>query len=176
MARTIAPTAARLRGTVLRAALAAAALGAALPAAAQGPATITGHVYACDTGRPLANAAVRLRGLDDGQTIVLTSGRNGYFARVGLAPGRYLIEAAAPLPAQPPRPGHWVAPTASRLARVETDDKLDLRIGTDAPRRFFGIGPVRRPEPGGEVARPQPACDEPLVPPAVPTSDRYIIH
>jgi Carboxypeptidase regulatory-like domain len=185
MDRTTASTAGLLRSTApltpLRTAaragalLAATLFAATLPAAAQGPATITGHVYDCDTGRPLANAAVRLRGLDDGQTIALTSGRNGYFARVGLAPGRYLIEAAAPLPAQPPRGGHWVAPAASRLARVETDDKLDLRIGTDAPRRFLGVGPVRRPE-ADEARRPQPACDDPLVPAAVPMSDRYIIH
>ncbi len=165
MTRTIISTAAALLG--------AAAL-AALPAAAQGPATITGQVYACETGQPLANAAVRLRGLDDGQVITLTSGRDGYFGRVGLMPGRYLIEAAAPVPVAAPRRGRWVAPTASRLARVETDDHLYLRIGTAPPAYALVAGP-RRPESDGPTG-PQPACDDPLVPMAAPTSDRYIIH
>ncbi len=119
----------------------AAALAAALPAAAQGPATIRGRVYACETGRPVAHATVHLHGLDERSTITLSAGADGRFARVGLAPGRYLIDAAAPLPTQPVRYGHWVAPVASRLARVETDDVLDLRIGTEAPARFFGVGP-----------------------------------
>ncbi len=156
-------------------ALTAALLAAALPAAAQGPATISGQVYACGTGRPLAGAAVRLRGLDDGGTIALTSGRDGRFSRVGLTPGRYLIEATAPLPARPPGSGHWFAPTASRLARVENDDFLTVRIGAAAPSRFHGVGPARRPG-ADESTQPRPACDEPLVPPAVPTSDRTIIH
>jgi hypothetical protein len=169
-------SAAPLRAAVLGAALVAVTtLAAAVPAAAQGPATIAGQVYACESGRPLPNASVRLRGLDDGQVIKLTSGRDGRFVRVGLMPGRYLIEAAAPLPAQPPRRGHWIAPTASRLARVETDDKLSLRIGTDAPVRALVPGPTRRPESNGPTG-PQPACDDPLVPMATPTSDRYIIH
>ncbi len=95
-------------------------------------------------------------------------------ARVGLAPGRYLIEATPPLPAGPLPAGHWFAPTASRLARVETDDLLDLRIGTDPPARFYGVGPARGP--GAEATEPRPACDDPLVPPAPPLTDRYIIH
>ena len=61
---------------------------------------------------------------------------------------------------------------AANASRVETDDVLDLRIGTDAPQRFYGVGPVRRPD-----TAPHPACDDdPLVPAAVPTVDRYIIH
>jgi carboxypeptidase family protein len=161
-----------MKRTILAAAL---GLATALPAAAQKPATITGRVYACETGAPLAHAAVRLRGLDDGSAVALTSDAGGRFARVGLAPGRYLIEATPPLPTQPLRHGHWVAPTASRLARLETDDVLDLRIGTAAPERSYGVGPVRRPG-APESTAPQPACDDPLVPPAVPTADRYIIH
>jgi hypothetical protein len=167
MKRTIAAAALVLGTALLGATLSA----AALPAAAQGPATIGGRVYACASGAPVGHAAVRLRGLDDGATIVLTSDAGGRFVRVGLAPGRYLIEASAPPPAQPILPGHWLAPTASRLARVETDDVLDLRIGTDAPERFYGVGPVRRPD-----AAPHPACDDPLVPVAVPMVDRYIIR
>lgn len=167
-------TAVRPRTIGLSVVLLAVTALAARPAAAQGPATITGQVYACESGRPLPNASVHLRGLDDGQTIALTSGRDGYFARVGLMPGRYLIEATAPLPATAPRRGRWVAPTASRLARVETDDKLQVRIGTAPPAYALVSGP-RRPE-SNQPAVPQPACDDPLVPPAVPTSDRYIIH
>ncbi len=116
----------------------------------------------------MAHATVHLHGLDERSTITLSAGADGRFARVGLAPGRYLIDAAAPLPTQPVRYGHWVAPVASRLARVETDDVLDLRIGTEAPARFFGVGPVRRPG-ALESTAPQPACDDPLVPQAVPT-------
>ena len=150
---------------------AALVLGAALPAAAERPATIAGRVYACTNGAPVAHAAVRLRGLDDGLTIALTADGTGHFVRVGLAPGRYLIEASAPLPAGD---RHWVAPTASRLARVETDDVLELRIGTDPPGRFYGPGPVRWPD--AAPTGPHPACDDPLVPLAPAMSDRYIIH
>ena len=138
MTRTTIPTAlaAPLRTAAVGAALLGAAALAALPAAAQGPATITGHVYACDGGRPLAHAAVRLRGLDDGQTIALTSDRNGHFARVGLMPGRYLIEAAAPLPVA--RRG-TVTGSRRRLrawpgSRPTTISYL--RIGTDAAGRL----------------------------------------
>ena len=126
------------------------------PAAAQGPATIHGQVYACSSGAPVPGAVVRLHDLDNGTTIGLIAGKDGRFSRVGLTPGRYLISATAPRQTR----------TASRLARLETDDVLTFRIGTDA------AWPVDQSTDN----RPHPACDTALIPQAPPMSSRYIIR
>jgi Carboxypeptidase regulatory-like domain len=150
-----------------------------LSAAAQGPATIRGRVYDCDTGSTLTGVPVVLRNVDDGSVVRLRSGQDGRFARVGLQPGRYLIaalpeyRAPRPFATRDPR----MATFASRLARVETDDVLDLILGT---RMRPTVGPnVVQPPPAGELLaddQPQPLCDPALVPRALPTTDRYIMH
>lgn len=142
-------------------------------AQAQGPATIRGQVYSCATHRPVsAGVRVRLGGPDERTTTLLSVDRNGRFARVGVTPGRYLI---AVIPTEstlvtrhPFIPLDEIAPLASRLARIESDDVLDVPIGiADAQRR----APLT-----GLALTPQPVCDAALVPPAPSTADRYVIH
>jgi hypothetical protein len=72
------------------------------------------------------------------------------------------------------------------LARVENDDVLDMRIGTyrtlyhaavDRSRRSVDVNAsvyTSLPPLGPNEVRS--VCDDPLVPPAPPTSNRYIIH
>lgn len=129
----------------------------ALPAAAQGPATIRGIVYDCGSHRALAGVPVHLTELDTHARVALRSDANGRFVRVGLAPGRYLIEASGGTP-------------ASRLARVETDDVLDVLIGT-TPGVRVNAARDRAVDP-----LPHPLCDPALVPMAPSTSDRTIMH
>lgn len=139
--------------------IAAVALAAAtsLPAAAQGPATIRGIVYDCGSHRALAGIPVRLIDLDTHARITMRSDANGRFVRVGLTPGRYLIEASGGTP-------------ASRGARLETDDVLDVLIGTTPGVR------VNAASESAVDSTPHPLCDPALVPMAPSTSDRTIIH
>jgi hypothetical protein len=157
--------------------LALAALAAlAVPslAAAQGPATVRGIVYSCHSGSPLESVPVILRSLTDGTVIRLNSDAHGRFVRVGVAPGRYLISAVGVVPRGP---GVRASVTpASRLARLESDDVLDVRIGTDELTeisRHSSVPHFARLPDGDE---PHPVCDAPVVPPAPATTDRYIIH
>ncbi len=146
------------------------------PAPAQVPATIRGQVYDCNQGDAIAGAAVELRGLDDGSTIVLRAARDGRFARVGLLPGRYLISATDPGPKQDPLVHlRDVTTTASRMARVEMGDVLDVRIGTYRTLRL--IMPPRVSSTNLPLApnEPHPACDPAFVP-ASPTINRYVVH
>ncbi len=141
-------------------------------ASAQGPATIRGVVYACYNRAPIGFAPVILRALDDGTVIRLVSDAQGRFVRVGVPPGRYLIGVAGILPP----PGRRTVSPASRLARVESDDVLDVALGTDI---FTEISshtklPYAAPLPAGDD--PHPHCDPAVVTPATPTTDRYIIH
>ena len=158
---------------------------ATIPAAAQGPATVRGVVYDCVSGSPIAGASVELRNLADGTTTKLAVHEDGRFVRVGVEPGRYLISAHGPVMGG--EPGLTLAsPTASRLARLENDDVLDVRIGTyntlyraarDRNRGWSKIADsayTSLPSAGPNEARP--VCDAPVVPAAPSTSSRYIIH
>jgi hypothetical protein len=152
-----------------------AAIGAMLApslVAAQGPATIRGRVYACHKGAPIGFAPVVLRSLDDGTVIQLVADEHGRFARVGVSPGRYLIGVTGILP----RPGRRTVVPASRLARVESDDVLDVALGSDIMTEISSHTklPYAAPLPPGND--PHPDCDPALVPPAPSTADRYIIH
>ena len=143
------------------------------PAAfAQGPATIRGLVYACYNRAPIGSAPVILRSLDDGKVIRLVSDAQGRFVHVGVPPGRYLIGVSGILP----RPGRRTVAPASRLARVESDDVLDVALGSDIRTEISSHTklPYAEPLPPGDD--PHPQCDPAVVPPAAPTSDRYIIH
>ena len=146
--------------------------------AAQSPATIRGQVYDCMTGQPMARATVELRNLDDGMTLTQTAANDGRFARVGLQPGRYLISVTGPPVKQDPIHAHINATTASRLARVDTDDVLDVRIGTYQPLKIVSVHRAREAVALLPLApnEPHPACDPAFVPAAPPTSDRYVIH
>jgi carboxypeptidase family protein len=147
-------------------------------AVAQSPATIRGQVYDCKTGQAMALATVELRNLDDGTTLAMQAANDGRFVRVGVQPGRYLISATGPSLGQSPQYTRLGSTTASRLARVDTDDVLDVRIGTNHTlhvisyllTRGTGTLPARDPN------EPRPVCDPAVVPPAPPTSDRYVIH
>jgi hypothetical protein len=157
----------------------AAALLVPAPAAAQGPATIRGVVYDCSSGGPIDGAAVQLRNLDSGSTTHLLVRGDGRFVRVGLEPGRYLISATGPVVRGKPGltlPSH----TASRLARVENDDVLDMRIGTYRTLYYTSQRRARAsenmPSPPAPPNTAQPICDPPYVPPAPSTASRYIIH
>ncbi|MDP9106816.1 MAG: carboxypeptidase-like regulatory domain-containing protein [Candidatus Eremiobacteraeota bacterium] len=157
--------------------LAAAILGlAVLPsfASAEIPATIRGVVYSCDTGAPIAGAYVWLRGLDAGSVNTLWTDARGGFARVGMAPGRYIVFVGGPV--QGSKTIH--ARPASRMARVDTDDVLDLRLGTQliavAPRP--DVTSISNAHVTRAMYEAQPICDAPLVPLAPPTTDRYVIH
>jgi Carboxypeptidase regulatory-like domain len=125
-------------------------LGAFVPAAAQGPATMRGQVFDCTTGAPFAGAAVTLQNREDGTTITLRADEHGRFVRVGLVPGTYSVGATNPT-------GPW-RHTVHRLARLESDDVLDVPIGMW----------------GGLTTRE--LCVPYRVPPALSTSDRYIIR
>ena len=149
---------------------------ASLPslASAEMPPTIRGVVYSCDTGAPIPGAYVWLRGLDDGSVNTLPTDARGAFARVGMAPGRYVVFVGGPVR------GSTTIQTrpASRMARVDTDDVLDLRLGTQLftappPVHYTSIGRVQAPL---AMQRAEPLCDAPLVPPALSTTDRYVIH
>lgn len=131
-------------------------------AVAQGPATVRGVVYACSDGAPIPAARVTLYRMDDGSEALLTADAQGRFVRVGLTPGRYLIIARA-------NAGGSSDP-ASRFARLSDSDVLDMSIGTERLQR---IGPHGKPI---DLSRPQPACDAAVVPPAPPTTNRYIIQ
>lgn len=136
--------------------------------AAQGAATIRGAVYYCEDRAAAPHAYVLLRNLDDGETHRFVTDEHGRFSRVGIVPGRYLITAQlVPSP-------KYRRDMPSRLARIETDDVLDMTIGVSHyvafAIDFLGEGPPGPPN------QPHPLCDPPVVPPAPPTSDRYIMH
>jgi hypothetical protein len=145
------------------------AFGAAVPASAEGPATIHGVVYECATRHALANAYVTLRGVDNGEAFTMRTDAKGRFTRVGLTPGRWLVEAAS-------RPGaEGQRDAASRLATLETDDVLDMVIGTrllSATRATAVRTAADRPASN----TPHPLCDSAHVPQAPTTADRTIIH
>ena len=147
-------------------------------AAAQSPATFRGHVYDCRAGHAMARASVELRNLDDGTTFAVQAAKDGGFARVGLQPGRYLISATGPSLGQSGMYARLGSTTASRLARVDSDDVLDVRIETYRTLQVISYLPVRvtNMSPAGDPNEPRPLCDPALVPPARSTSDRYIFH
>ncbi len=133
-------------------------------ASAQGPATIRGVAYICANHLPMTSARVTLHRLDDDTFVRLTTDSHGRFTRVGLEPGRYLVSVdGGPAYALHTR-------VTSRLARLETDDVLDMSIGGD-PRFLDGAQ-----GPPADQSHPQPLCDSASVPPAPTTADRYIIH
>ena len=143
-------------------------------ASAEMPATIRGVVYSCDTGAPVPGASVWLRGLDGGTVNTLWTDVRGAFAQVGMAPGRYIVfvggsvRGSTTLRTRP----------ASRMARVDSDDVLDLRLGTQliaVPLRpdLTSIGNAHATRALDEA---EPICDAPLVPLAPTTTDRYVIH
>jgi hypothetical protein len=144
--------------------------GAAAPASAEAPATIHGVVYECSTRHALASAYVTLRGVDNGDVFNMRTDAKGRFARVGLTPGRWLIEASS-------RPGAaGERDAASRLAMLETDDVLDMVIGTRllSTARATPVRPAAdRP---ANANTPHPLCDSARVPQAPTTADRTIIH
>jgi len=143
-------------------------------ASAAMPATIRGVVYSCDTGAPVPGAYVWLRSMDGGSVNTLWTDARGSFARVGMAPGRYIVLVGGPI--QGSKTIH--ARPASRMARVDTDDVLDLRLGTQlitvTPRP--DLTTITNAHVTRAMYEPQPICDAPLVPPAPPTTDRYVIH
>lgn len=156
---------------------AAAILGLALLpsfASAEMPPTIRGVVYSCDTGAPIAGASVLLRSTEGGSQSALRTDAHGGFARVGVAPGRYIVFVGGPV--QGSATIH--ARSASRLARVDTDDVLDVRLGTQlitvVPHP--GFTDITNAHATLALRRPEPVCDAALVPPAAPTTDRYVIH
>jgi Carboxypeptidase regulatory-like domain len=167
--------------TLMAGALAVLALGVPSAALAQGPATIRGVVYSCATGAVVPSARVVLHGVDDGTTVALTTNGRGRFTKVGLAPGRYMISATPPLspPWNQPRPLGLF--TSSRMALLETDDVVDMRIGTRPPamviNQLAAHAPIGTVTASAETAnKPAPACDAPLVPLAPSTASRYIIR
>jgi hypothetical protein len=146
------------------------AFGAAARASAEGPATIHGVVYECASRHALANAYVTLRGLDNGEAFNMRTDARGRFVRVGLTPGRWLVEASS-------RPGAAAErDTASRLATLETGDVLDMVIGTRllSPARAVAVRPSADHVANSNA--PHPVCDPARVPLAPSTSDRTIIH
>jgi hypothetical protein len=146
------------------------AFGAATPALAEGPATIHGVVYECATRHALANAYVTLRGADNGEVFKMRTDAQGRFQRVGLTPGRWLIEASS-------RPGAGgERDTASRLATLETDDVLEMVIGTRLLSASRATGVRAAADRPTNANTPHPLCDSARVPQAPTTSDRYIIH
>jgi Carboxypeptidase regulatory-like domain len=157
----------RMKRTIASLAVAL-AFGAAAPASAEGPSTIHGVVYECATRHALANAYVTLRGVDNGETFKMRTDARGRFARVGLTPGRWLIEASS-------RPAAADRDAASRLATLETDDVLDMVIGTRlvSPARETAVRAADRP---ANANTPHPLCDSARVPQAPTTADRTIIH
>jgi hypothetical protein len=150
----------------------------AAPANAQGAATLRGVVYDCYGGGPIGGSWVGLRNLVDGSTTTLTAGEDGRFLRVGIDPGLYLISAHGPVPSRQ-RGRALPSQTVSRLARIESDDVLDVRIGTS--RTLYGAvaTPSQRetsPASASQANAPAPLCDPALVPRAPSTSSRYIIR
>jgi hypothetical protein len=146
------------------------AFGAATPASAEGPATIHGVVYECASRHALANAYVTLRGVDNGEAFNMRTDAQGRFVRVGLTPGRWLIEASS-------RPGASAErDAASRLATLEADDVLNMVIGTRllSPARATAVRAVGAGPANPDV--PHPLCDPARVPLVPATSDRTIIH
>lgn len=135
--------------------------------AAEGPATIRGTVYFCGETRSAPHAVVLLRNLTTGEKIPLMADERGRFVRVGLLPGRYLIAAQR---AERVNDREKV----SRLARLEADDVVDLRIGI-SPN--VNIGGTYAGNPWAERPdEPHPLCDPPLVPAAASPFDRYVVH
>ncbi len=141
-------------------------------ARAEGPATIHGLVYSCNDRTPIPQAHVTLRGIDDGTLREITTGADGRFIRVGLMPGRYLIVASSTRFRKGP------GDVASRMALLDTDDNLDVRIGTytRSPGGTHGSPRVAGPTDADPYARAVPLCDPPLVPLASSTSTRYVIR
>jgi len=127
-------------------------------ASADQPATIRGVVYSCESRHPVAGANVTLRGLDDGSVVRLRSDANGRFAKVGLMPGRWDIQAGR---------GTDVLQASTRQAMLESDDALDMVIGVRA------TGAARA---SADPKVTHTDCDPYRVPAVPSTSDRYIIH
>ncbi len=136
---------------------------------AQGPATIRGVAYSCADHGPMPSALITLHPLDGGADLQLETDAHGRFARVGLTPGRYIVSVEG---RGTPYQGRYVFRTnaASRLARLEADDVLDMSIGGSDVITISRHG--RPPDPN----QPHPLCDAALIPPAPSTTDRYIIR
>ncbi|HTJ25728.1 MAG TPA: hypothetical protein VMA36_06130 [Candidatus Limnocylindria bacterium] len=115
---------------------------------------------------------MRLRDIDDGTTTTFPVRADGRFGRVGITPGRYLVSVLPMGPAiaggSGQRGPQEIAPIASRLARVESDDVLDVRLGVSSV--------PSHPWLRGVSLAPEPVCDSDVVPPAPPTSDRFVIR
>ncbi|MBV8749638.1 MAG: carboxypeptidase regulatory-like domain-containing protein [Candidatus Eremiobacteraeota bacterium] len=124
-------------------------LGAVSAASAQGPASMRGVVYECSTRAPLANALVTLRNTAGNPAINLRADADGRFRRVGLEPGTYQVTATGKVGR------HTVV--ARRLAKLESDDTLEVAMGTTQYWQQNG-------------------CEPYYVPLAVSTADRYILH
>ena len=143
------------------------AAAAAAAASAESPASVHGVVYACATRTAIAGAYVALRGLDDGSVIHLRSDARGRFQRVGLTPGRWLIQAG-----QSTDDARFAS---TREAVLESDDSLSMVIGVRTTPRMIShvVSPsAATPAPGVNHTD----CDPYRVPAAPSTSDRYIIH
>ncbi|HEV2737067.1 MAG TPA: carboxypeptidase-like regulatory domain-containing protein [Candidatus Elarobacter sp.] len=143
-------------------------------ASAEMPATIRGVVYSCDTGAPVAGVYVRLRAMDGGSVNALWTDARGTFAQVGMAPGRYIVFVGGSVRGST----MMHARPASRMARVDTDDVLDLRLGT----QLIAVPPrpdltsISNAHATRALDEAEPICDAPLVPSAPTTTDRYVIH
>jgi len=136
---------------------------------AQGPATIRGLAYECHGRAPMPSARVTLHPLDGGADIHVVADEHGRFTRVGLTPGRYIVGVQG---RRTLYYGRYIGQTriASRLARLEADDVLDMTIGGESLYMISNHGDS--PDPN----QPRPLCDAAVVPPAPATTDRYIIH
>jgi hypothetical protein len=117
----------------------------------------------------MPSARITLHPLDGGADIHVVADARGRFSRVGLAPGRYIVGVQG---RGMPYQGRFIGRTriASRLARLEPDDVLDMSIGGESLVMISNHGDA--PDPN----RPRPLCDAAIVPPAPATTDRYIIH
>ena len=136
---------------------------------AQGAATIRGVAYSCTDRSPMPSARVTLHPLDGAADVHLAADANGRFTRVGLTPGQYIVSVQGRGTLYQ---GRYIGRTriASRLARVDADDVLDMAIGGET--LYLISSHADSPDPN----KPRPLCDPAFVPPAPATTDRSIIR